>query len=160
MALLNFAYGSHLFRSQFCRIIGGQPGQAIPAVLLDHRLTFRQIPQYPPEYAHLADGGGGPALLPQRAGLVHGVLYRISQNQFERLDQYERDWGYASVKCQVKTKDGRQVQAVAHTLPLRASFCSPTQDFLRLMLQGAQELGYGPEVIQAIQRAAAQEDPL
>jgi len=160
VALWNFAYGSHLFRSQFCSIIGGQPEQATPAALFDHRLTFRRILYYPPEYAHLADGGGGPALLPQRAGIVHGVLYRISQEQFEQLDRYERDWGYASVACHVKAKDGKQVQALAHTLPLEGAFCPPTQDFLSLMLQGAQELGYGPEVIQAIQRAAAQEKPL
>lgn len=160
MALWNFAYGSHLFRSQFRLIIGGAPEQAIPAVLLDHRLTFRRIPYYPPECARLADGGGGPALLPQRAGTVHGVLYRISQAQFERLDRYERDWGYESVTCHVKTKEGKQLQALAHTLPLREAFCPPTQDFLTLMLQGARELGYGPEVIQAIQRAAAQEELL
>ena len=53
----------------------------------------------------------------------------------------------------------RQVQALAHTLPVGEAFCPPTKDFLSLMLQGARELGYGPEVVQAIRHAAAQEEP-
>lgn len=96
--------------------------------------------------------------MPQSDGLVHGVLYQISREQWTRLDQYERDWGYFSMACQAETHEGKRVQALAHTLSLEAPFCSPTEDFLNLMLQGAHELGYGPHVVQAIRRAAAGEN--
>lgn len=153
MYVWNFTFGSHLSSKQFSRIIGGPPLQALPATLSDHKLTFWPLTQYPEEFAHLATGGG-PALMPQPGGLIHGVAYQITEAQYDAADQYEQIWGYQPFKCQVIGQDGVPIDAMVHNLTEPGPHTPPADSFLNLMLEGLAEHGYEERIIEQVRQAA------
>ncbi len=153
MYVWNFTFGSHLSSKQYRDIIGGDPIQALPAVLADHRLTFWPVTQYPEEYAHLATGGG-PALVQEQGRLIHGVAYQVTQAQYDAADQYEQVWGYLPFKCQVIGQDGIPIDALAHNLTVPGAHTPPAASFLGLMLEGLKEHGYEERIIEGVRQAA------
>jgi len=153
MYVWNFTFGSHLSSKQYSDIISGDPIQALPAVLSDHRLTFWPITQYPESYAHLATGGG-PALIPEKGSLIYGVAYQVTQAQYDDADHYEQVWGYYPFKCQVIGQDGIPIDAMAHNLTEPGPHTPPADSFLGLMLEGLAEHGYEAHIIEGVRKAA------
>jgi gamma-glutamylcyclotransferase (GGCT)/AIG2-like uncharacterized protein YtfP len=153
MSIWNFAFGSHLSRSQLGHIVKEEPKVAMRAVLPDYRLTFWKLLQTPKMFAHLATGGS-PALVQQKNSQVYGVVYRIAEQQFEVLDAYEKEWGYELIEVHVKTEDGKIVSALAHNRTAPSKFLAPSEEFLKLMLTGLQEHGYSAQIIEAVRKTA------
>lgn len=152
MTVWNFTFGSHLSPDQLQRVLAGFPLDAVPATLSGYRLTFWALRQFPKAQVALA-AGGGPALLPDPRGVIHGAAYLLTQAQFERVDRYETEWGYRLFHCTVDTPNG-PLQALAHNLTDPQPFVPPAAPFLKCMTEGLAAHGYGQHEIQAVKRAA------
>src|ERR1700681_334969 len=80
-----FAYGNNLSIDQMVHRTGAichADGGSSIACLPTHRLIFRQLEARGPAFASILYPGEG----------VHGVVYRLSAADFERLDRYEHGY--------------------------------------------------------------------
>jgi len=92
--------------------------------------------------------------VPDPEATVCGAAYQITGQQFDRLDRYERAWGYLPIQVAVQTPSGA-LQAVAHNLENSENFAPPAQAFLTLMTDGLREHRYNEAVVRAVEQAAA-----
>lgn len=147
MPVLNFAWGSHLNLDQFQQIIRGQPLSRERAILRDYRLTSSALLKFPSDQADLAGDGGGPRLMKSPGSIVYGVLYEISLEQWQVLDDYELAWGFEVVDLPVELESGRRLVAQVHNLVLHGDLAATSECFIQVMKSGLQELGYSAEVV-------------
>jgi hypothetical protein len=151
----NFAFGSHLKKEQFCKIIGGEPADLTKAVLNDCSLTFWKASNFPKEFAYLANGGT-PALFPKEGSRVYGVAYLISEEQLELLNSYEAKWDYELIEVQIDSDKFGSIHALAHNRIKMSEFAPPSPEFLKLMIDGLRELGYPKEIVANVEKASSE----
>ena len=148
--IFNFAWGSHLSIEQYAKILRSQPHSRRKAILHNHRLTASQLKMFPDDQAILAGDGGGPRFQEAPGESLYGVLYEISQAQWEILDTYEREWGFDDFEVEVETEDGNVTLARVHNLVEHGDFKAPSNDFIDTMKRGLHELNYDTEVISTV----------
>jgi cation transport regulator ChaC len=107
-----FAYGSNLWMDQVVERTGpiGQ-GDDRPriALLANYRLVFNMQDGRGEVFANIMAGGDG----------VAGVVYRLTHEALERMDQYEQ--GYHRKRVHVSFQNGELIEAV--NLCRRAGEC-------------------------------------
>lgn len=115
---LYLAYGSNMNRAQMA--FRCPDAEMVGNVKIEgYRLAFRY--------------SGVATLLPEPGGAVDGVLWRISQEDEERLNRYE---GYPVLygrdSITVKTADGRSVQAMVYLMnaPYRDTPAMPPRNYI------------------------------
>lgn len=128
-----FAYGSNMNHRQMAlRCPDARP--VCVARLDGYRLTFA---------GHNARWGGGVAtIVPARRGGVTGVVWRLSEQDLKRLDEFE---GYPFVydRAPVIVRSPRRADEIwCHTYVKNvAQETTPSEDYLRTIIEGYQTAG-------------------
>lgn len=128
--LLYFAYGSNMSYWRLrARVSSARPlGRACLAA---HRLAFHKIGR---------DGSGKCDIVPDAAGLVHGVLFEIAAEQKATLNAFEDlGRGYAEVRVTVTFNDERKLQAFAYRALQCDTSLRPYDWYLCHLIEGAVE---------------------
>ncbi len=150
----NFAYGANMHPSVLSGRRKIQPLESIPGVLEGWQLTF--------------DLGGVPGIEPCFGNIkenpdseIHGVLHRITGEQFKRLLRTERGSGtdvngYIPYKVNVHTYDGRMIEAYALVVLQTSSsilhqHTLPSARYLGLLRNGATHYNIHPLYIEYLQ---------
>ncbi len=149
----NFAFGSHLSLDRYMAMIGGRPLSRERALLPNYKLTSSALVRFPSAHADLAGSGGGPRLIMSNGSSVYGVIYEITSEQWQRLDQYEREWAYLPIEICVQTEREKSLNALAHNLVEHGDFCRPSDMFLKYMTQGLRELGYSDQIVEEVRQS-------
>jgi hypothetical protein len=140
---LYFAYGSNLKRERLLeRVTGALPAGI--AWLADFAVVFDK---------RGADGTPKANLAPRFGARTWGALYALSEEDFDRLDRYER--GYARLAVTVIGADGAPVPALTYRSERLLHGVPPADAYLRLVLEGAREHGLPEEHLRALTEAAA-----
>jgi len=136
-----FAYGSNLDPETFLTRRGMRPLDARVARLAGHRLVF-DLPVGPGERA-VAN------LCVDAGALVHGVAYRLTPDEAERLDQSEGvHVGYYRRRSVVLEVDGAALgPAFTYDSPHGTAGRKPSERYLGLILRGARHHGLPVEWI-------------
>lgn len=138
-----FAYGSNLSIRQMVQRIGST-GDADhpprPVRLPDHRLIFQEVESGGPAYANI--DRPGPDVL--------GVIYRLSEADFERMDAFET--GYVRQRVRVIDTHGETIEAIAYVVEpspwLREG--RPGDEYLARIVDGARHHGLPEPYVQDI----------
>ena len=110
------------------------------ARLENHRLVFEHVEEGGPAFANIRCPGDG----------VLGVVYRCSQAELARLDQFEG--GYERQPISVTDQQGEVLAAVAYfVVPSgKVSFARPQDNYLARILAGARQHGLPESYISEI----------
>ena len=111
------------------------------------RLAFNH-----PASADPASGVGEANVVPDPAGAVEGVLYRLPKESIEFLDSTES--GYVRQEVTV-TVDGKETRAHLYVAETTRDDLVPDPAYLRLVLQGAREHALPPEYVAGIEALLA-----
>lgn len=102
-----FAYGSNMDAERM-RKRGVNFSQRIHAILKGYSLRFNKMTS-----RNLKEGYAN--IIPDKKGIVEGVLYNISDSDLSKLDEYE---GYPNhydrIKVKVQLDDGEEVETVTY----------------------------------------------
>lgn len=146
-----FAYGSNLHVHQMLQRIGStshgdHPPR--PARLPVHRLIFQEVESGGPAYANIVCPGTG----------VLGVIYHLSETDFERLDAFET--GYERQAVRVVDKQGEPVEAIAYVVESRPGLreASPSPEYLARIVEGARHHGLPESYVNGIVAIAERSD--
>ncbi|MEM0142845.1 MAG: gamma-glutamylcyclotransferase family protein [Candidatus Parvarchaeum sp.] len=134
-----FAYGSNLKRSRLHERVGNWSSEG--NCLLDrYRLTF--------------DSRGKAGIIEDSNSKVYGVIYKLSEEQMKKLDVYEGvPLIYKRSTVYVKI-DTRQVEAVAYIRVDTTKFSKPCDKYLKYIIDGLHEHGFGEEIIEEVKHIA------
>jgi len=128
---LYFGFGSNLHVAQMrarcpdCEVVG-------PAILSEYRLTFFGT-------SKSWDGGGVATVSPSAGRRVPGALYRLSEDDFERLDGFEDQYGRARVRVRI----GREVREALTYLARPPAFESaPSSRYVATIAHGYGHFGH------------------
>ncbi len=140
----NFAYGGNMNRRVLSERRRISPLESVPGRLEDHRLAFntRGFPWIEPAFANVE---------PSPGDCVHGVLHRLTEAQFARLDRYE--WGgvaYRHLELDVDAYDGRRVRARVYSARYVSREKSPSCRYLALIREGARLSGLDPDYVRML----------
>jgi gamma-glutamylcyclotransferase len=130
-----FAYGSNMSKTRLENRVG-VVAHLGTAVLKGYEFLFNK---------RSMDGSGKANLHPKKGAEAHGVVYALSQEQFDKLDQFEGAPNHYSRKVvEVFTPEEEVLEAIAYiakkayiTDPIR-----PTEEYLGHILRGAEENGF------------------
>ena len=130
-----FAYGSNLWMDQMIErtdAIGHPENGPRIARLANHRLVFQRLDAADEAFANILCPGDG----------VLGVVYRCSQTDLERLDQYEGGYEHRSIT--VTDQHGEVLAAIAYVLiPAQAAITGrPTAAYLERIVGGAGSMDF------------------
>lgn len=137
-----FAYGSNLNVAdwrKYCARTGVEPDviEAVgTAVLPDMQLSF--------DYFSASRGGGALNIRPARGHIVHGVLFRVSQQGWKTLDRKEgAPHCYKRIERVALRADGSRVSVITYevTAAMRSDFCQPTNEYRQIVADGLQAWG-------------------
>lgn len=144
-----FAYGSNMFDNVIVRNRNIQYHKARPATLAGYALRFTcpGVNKYEPSFANIE---------PEQGQNVEGVLYQLSNEQFEKMFKSEGGM-YDIVDLNVLTNDGLHVPAKTLVSVNRIKECSPSLRYLSLLVKGAKEKGLSGDYIQNLE--ATQHEP-
>lgn len=96
-----------------------------------------------------SDGTGKANIEPDDLGIVYGVLYLLTEEEFRRLDKHEGVPNhYVRKRIEVETEEGK-VHAecyVAMKSKIQKGF-KPTRNYLNGLIKGAQEHCLPPDYI-------------
>jgi hypothetical protein len=140
-----FAFGSNVKPSTFEGQRGMKPTGSAPCVLPGYELVFSVpgLPYVEPAFA---------AVRPTREGAVerftketHGVMYTISQDEWEYLLRTEGSYDVVDVTC--VTYDGREITGRTLTHVELSNFGTqlPSKRYLQLLRDGAQHWNLNEE---------------
>jgi len=144
--VLYFAYGSNLSLRQMrarcpSAITEGRAG------LTDHRLDFVQ--------PHDGWGGGVAGIVSATGERVPGVVYRLSEDDLERLDGFEPvdSARYQRIEVAVQTEigDARLCWTYVGRVFPEAPY-TPSSRYLETLIEGAREHGLEPSYIADLER--------
>ena len=125
---LYFAYGSNMKTARLReRIRSARPREI--ATLAGRRLLLNK---------RGADGSAKANLVPDRSGLVWGVLFEIALRDWDRLDRFEG--GYARTRVAVWTAGGEERLATTY-VSTRWIDARPFDWYRALLVEGAREHG-------------------
>lgn len=135
-----FAYGSNLWIRQMQMRTGAVEHAVHPprvARLENYQLVFEHLGGSGPAYANVLPGGEG----------VLGVIYRCSEADLERLDQYER--GYDRQLVTVTDRQGESITAIVYVMrPHPATRAGrPNAEYLQRIVEGARHHGLPEDYI-------------
>ena len=133
-----FAYGANMSTSTLQRR-GIVPTSAEPASVPGATIAFRHAGAYATLILHPRSRAAQPTALEQGA---HGVLYRLSMVDFQKLVSFET--GYSARSITIQTCAGRHATArvfVSDSLVLLSKSLPPKEAYLALMRAGAVEHG-------------------
>jgi cation transport regulator ChaC len=137
----NFAFGSNLHPAKRQARARLRPLEAVPGRARDYRLAFniRGIPWIEPSMASIEPAPGEE---------VHGLLLRLTHEQWEHLDHSEgAGRAYMHEELEVEAYDGRRIRAFAFRVrPERAAphDVPPSLRYLTLIRDGAAASGLDP----------------
>lgn len=140
-AVWYFAYGANMSRRVLDRR-GLRPLSCEPARLDGYRLRFSHPGVLPiePAFANLEA---------HAAGVVHGALYRLRNDEMLRLDLVEST-DYAHVDVPVLGARAGAVVARAYLDPRPVEGRVPSRRYLRVCCEGARELGLPGDYVDAL----------
>lgn len=144
-SLWYFAYGSNMARAIFLDTRKMQPLASQGGWVEDFRLCFN-IP--------IGAGERGVANLLAEAGArTHGVVYQLSEADFERLDASEGvGFGlYKRVAVSVRTAADRRIDAWTYQSTVVTEGRKPSLRYLSLLLDGARENSLPDEYLALLQ---------
>ncbi len=148
-----FAYGSNLSVARKV-VRTGAIRQAIPCRLIGYRLAFNKEAPGRRAYANLVR---------DPAGETWGVAYLCDSQAMEELDRYEgvAAGHYERVPVEVSTRSGETIGAVAYLAG--AAFivdgAEPSDEYLRLIVDGARHHGLPEDYIRTIEAEARRAAP-
>lgn len=151
MTALYFAYGSNLNVVEFRSILveeGLGAGAIEPiskAYLPDMKLSFN--------YYSASRGGGALNVMPQLGSLIEGYLFRLSPEAWAILDAKEGHPSfYERTSVLTMGEDGRYIPAITYRVcPDRiTSFIAPTPEYLKICIEGRQQLGLDERALIAV----------
>ncbi|HVM97343.1 MAG TPA: gamma-glutamylcyclotransferase family protein [Candidatus Acidoferrales bacterium] len=128
-----FGYGSNMSRAIFLERRKMQPLEARPGFVDGHRLCFN-IPVGPGER-------GVANLEPEQGARTWGVLYHLTIDDFDRLDQTEGvGFGlYRRAAIDVVTIDDQRIAAFTYQSAMVTEGRKPSPRYIGLLLDGARE---------------------
>ena len=128
-----FGYGSNMHRGTFSERRRMQPLATRVARLDDYRLCFN-IPIGPGER-------GVANVEPASGSRVWGVLYLVTPEEFDRLDQTEavHRGVYRRTPVEVIAEREERLPAVTYCSALTVNGRKPSARYMRLLLEGARE---------------------
>jgi sulfite reductase (NADPH) flavoprotein alpha-component len=136
--VLYFAYGANMSASKLARH-GIRVASAEPARLDGYRLAFDLpgIPLIEPAFASIVRAPGET---------VHGVLYRMSERDADRLDRFESP-RYRRAPVEVTGTLSGRAPAFAYENRMPVAGLVPSRRYLRLLCEGARDSGLPGEWI-------------
>jgi hypothetical protein len=149
----NFAYGGNMNPRVLSERRKISPLESLGGRLQDYRLVFntRGFPWIEPAFANVEYAPGA---------CVHGVLHRLTREQFARLDRYE--WGgvaYRHLELDVAAYDGRILRAHVYSALYVSREKSPSCRYLSLIREGARLSGLDEDYVSALDRHPCRETP-
>jgi len=147
-----FSYGWSLDKSLMKKCIG-EWIDARRAVLKGFELAFNA---YSPSWR-----GGVANLKEAENGEIHGVAYRITSDQLEKLDRFEGVPGRAArLSISIEVEGVGEVKAVTHVATnIREGRVYPSREYLSAMYRGVKQHGLGEEALKIIRKAAGTKIP-
>jgi hypothetical protein len=141
-----FAYGSNMCRDQMMTRCPTAISEE-PAVLMDHRLVFNRRGSYRP---------GGVAGVEQCPGeRVYGLIWRVSEDEFENLDKAEDPEAYRRERITVHTLTGKTVDCHVYRSMSGEAF-EPDIAYLRELAECAEQARLPKEYVHALHLKAAE----
>lgn len=140
----NFAYGGNMNPRVLSERRRIDPLESVAGVLEDFRLVFntRGIPWIEPAFANVE---------PVKGERVHGVLHRLTPEQFTRLDLFEgRGLAYRHMELDVKAYDGRTIRARVYSAIRVTAEKPPSCRYLNLLREGASFYQLAPEYVRML----------
>ena len=122
-----------------------EPLESVAGVLKDYRLVFntRGIPVIEPAFANVE---------PAEGECVHGVLHRLTEEQFARLDLFEGNGlAYRHKELEVKTYDGRTILARVYSAIMVIPEKRPSCRYLNILREGARLSQLEPGYIRGLE---------
>ena len=149
----NFAYGGNMNPRVLSERRKISPLESVAGSLKDYRLVFntRGFPWIEPTFANVQYAPGE---------CVHGVLHRLTPEQFARLDGYE--WGgvaYGHLELEVEAYDGRKIRARVYSARYVSREKAPSCRYLTLLRQGARLSRLDEEYIRMLDRHPCRDTP-
>ena len=149
----NFAYGGNMNPGVLSVRRRISPLESVPGFLDGYRLAFntRGFPWIEPAFANVEAASGA---------CVHGVLHRLTEEQFSRLDRYE--WGgvaYRHLEIDAKAYDGRRIRAKVYTARYVSREKSPSCRYLALIREGARQSGLDEAYVRMLERHPCRDTP-
>lgn len=149
----NFAYGGNMNPRVLRERRRITPLESVPGYLDDYRLVFntRGFPWIEPAFANVQHAPGSR---------VHGVLHRLTGEQFARLDRYE--WGgvaYRHLEVDVAAYDGRRIRARVYSARYVSREKSPSCRYLALIREGARLSGLDEEYVRMLDLHSCRDTP-
>lgn len=142
-----FAYGWALDRGLMKRSVG--PWEEVRRALLKgFSLVFNA---YSPSWR-----GGVANLEEDESGTVYGVVYRLSEEQFKKLDRLVGvPSSFARRRVEVEVEGIGRTSAITYvsTNP-RGRWVKPSEQYLSALLRGLKQHGYGDDIIERVRRMA------
>ena len=140
MTRLYFAYGSNLDREQLRERCPGSRAR-FRARLRDHRLDFT--------YYSSRWTGGAADVVPHSGEEVWGAVYELAEEDFNRLDRFER--GYDRVILTVEDEHGQPRRVVSYTVREKYSF-RPTRSYVQKMLRWGEHWELPPDYLARLRK--------
>ncbi len=131
--VLVFAYGSNMNERQMATRCPGATAVGV-AKLHDHQLLFA---------GRSARWGGGVATIkPARRSAVSGVVWRVSNQNLERLDEFEGyPYVYDRMPVLVDAADGESMWCFVYVKNADEERTRPSPEYLRTILDGYETAG-------------------
>lgn len=149
----NFAYGGNINPRVLSERRKIEPLESVAGCLEDYRLAFntRGFLWIEPAFANVEHAPGA---------CVHGVLHRLTEEQFARLDRYE--WGgvaYRHLELDVAAYDGRRIRARVYSARYVSREKSPSCRYLTLIREGARISGLDEDYVRMLERHPCRDTP-
>jgi hypothetical protein len=149
----NFAYGGNMNPGVLSDRRKISPLESVAGCLHDYRLAFntRGFLWIEPAFANVVHDPGA---------CVHGVLHRLTKEQFARLDRYE--WGgvaYRHLEVDVAAYDGRKIRARVYSARYVSREKSPSCRYLTLIREGARVSGLDEDYVRMLEGHPCSDTP-
>ncbi len=149
----NFAYGGNMNPRVLSERREISPLESVAGCLQDYRLVFntRGFPWIEPAFANVEAAPGCR---------VHGVLHRLTKEQFARLDRYE--WGgvaYRHLETDVTAYDGRRIRATVYSARYVSREKPPSCRYLSLIREGARVSGLDEDYVRMLEGHPCRDTP-
>jgi cation transport regulator ChaC len=141
-----FAYGSNMCQSQ---MVSRCPSaiRIATGVLLDSRLVFNRRGSYRP--------GGVASIQPACDERVYGVVWKISTDEFQRLDETEDKDAYRREEMTVHSLNGETYRCQVYRAIPKGTV-SPDPEYLEELVQCAKESALPSHYISSLERLISQ----
>jgi len=140
----NFAYGGNMNPNVLHERRRIHPLESVGGYIEGYRLSFtlRGFPWLEPAFANIEPAPGE---------FIHGVLHRLTQNQFRRLDRFEgRGFAYRHLELDACAYDGRKIRARIYSAIIVSAEKKPSCRYLNILREGARYHQLNPEYVRML----------